>query len=77
MTFNNVASKYKCVPYCISIYIKTVTSADWKKSKGYKYMADFLNGARDKELPDSKYRQSTIDRTEIKSLLINEKTKIY
>jgi len=40
-------------------------------------MADFLNGARDKELPDSKYRQSTIDRTEIKSLLINEKTKIY
>jgi len=40
-------------------------------------MADFLNGARDKELSDSKYRQSTIDGTEIKLLLINEKTKIY
>ena len=56
---------------------RSVTSADWKKSKGYKYMADFLNGASDKELPDSEYRQSNINRTEIKLLLINEKTKIY
>ena len=40
-------------------------------------MVDFLNGARDKELPDSKYRQSTINGTEMKLLLINEKTKIY
>ena len=40
-------------------------------------MADYLNGTRDKELPDSEYRQSNIDRTKIKLLLINEKTKIY
>ena len=76
MTFNNLTSKNKCIPYCI-FNIQTVTYADWKKSKGYKYMADYLNGTRNKELPDSKYRQSNIDRTEIKLLLINEKTKIY
>ena len=60
MTFNNITSKLQMHAVLHIKYRKqTVTYVDkphvigLKNSKGYKYMADFLNGARDKGLPDS------------------------